>query len=72
VHKGLFAAKLVSILLAAACSAVVEPPTLHTTANVDTGIQSGGVQRLDFDSSVNYPMLHYESTGVRRMSHAPY
>lgn len=71
-HKGFFAAELVSILLAAGCSIVVEPPTPYTTADVDTGIQSDSIQGLDFDNSVDYPMLYYESTGVRRMSHAPY
>jgi hypothetical protein len=72
VHKGSFAAKLVFVLLAPGCSAVVEPPTGYTTVEVNTKTQSDAVHGLGFDNNVDYPMLYYESTGIRRLNQTSY
>jgi hypothetical protein len=72
VHKGSFAAKLVFVLLATGCSAVVEPLAGYTTVEVNTETQSDAVHELSFDNSVDYPMLYYESKGIRRLNHTTY
>jgi len=72
VHKGPFAANLVLILLSTGCSTILEPPTRYKTAHVNAETQSDAVQELDPVDSIVYPMLYYESPGVRRLDHALY